>query len=94
MKTLALATALTAAITHGPTPAAALPSREPQPMLALTFDDLPEHAPLPPGETPLSVIGGITAALKAAGAPPELIQSYSGTLTDREASSRPSSCAK
>ena len=70
MKTMALATALTAAVTLAPTPVAALPSREPQPMLALTFDDLPEHGPLPPGETPVSVIGGITTALKAAGAPP------------------------
>lgn len=42
----------------------------PPPMLAITFDDLPLHGPLPPGVTPLQVITQIIAALKAAGAPP------------------------
>ncbi|WP_293974519.1 polysaccharide deacetylase family protein [Sphingomonas sp.] len=36
------------------------------PEIALTFDDLPSHGPLPPGETRLSVIDGLVAALKAA----------------------------
>lgn len=35
--------------------------------LALTFDDLPEHGPLPPGETMSGIIGRIAATLKAAG---------------------------
>jgi peptidoglycan/xylan/chitin deacetylase (PgdA/CDA1 family) len=42
----------------------------PAPQLAITFDDLPEHGPLPAGETPLAVIQRIVAALKAADAPP------------------------
>jgi peptidoglycan-N-acetylglucosamine deacetylase len=33
--------------------------------IALTFDDLPAHGPLPPGETRLSVAKAILAALKA-----------------------------
>lgn len=35
--------------------------------LALTFDDLPEHGPLPPGVSKSEVVGRIAAALKAAG---------------------------
>ncbi|MDO6415186.1 polysaccharide deacetylase family protein [Sphingomonas sp. BIUV-7] len=42
------------------TPAAAAPQ------IALTFDDLPSHGPLPPGETRLAVIERIVAALQAA----------------------------
>lgn len=38
--------------------------------VALTFDDLPVHAGLPPGMTRLDVARGILAALKAAHAPP------------------------
>lgn len=37
--------------------------------MALTFDDLPEHGPLPPGETRLQVISKIIAALKQAHVP-------------------------
>jgi len=37
-----------------------------QPM-AITFDDLPAHASLPPGETRVGVAGDLLAALKAAG---------------------------
>lgn len=37
-----------------------------RPMIALTFDDLPVHAPMPPGENPQSVIEAILAALEAA----------------------------
>jgi len=50
--------------------AAPAPTNADAPMLAITFDDLPEHGPLPPGETPLAVITRIIAALKAADAPP------------------------
>jgi lysophospholipase L1-like esterase len=39
----------------------------PRAKLALTFDDLPEHGPLPPGATMTQVVGRIAAALKAAG---------------------------
>jgi peptidoglycan/xylan/chitin deacetylase (PgdA/CDA1 family) len=38
--------------------------------LAITFDDLPAHSALPPGETRLQVAEAIIAALKAAHAPP------------------------
>lgn len=38
-----------------------------RPTIALTFDDLPVHGPLPPGETPQMVIDAILSALKAAG---------------------------
>jgi peptidoglycan/xylan/chitin deacetylase (PgdA/CDA1 family) len=38
--------------------------------LAITFDDLPAHSALPPGETRLEVAQEIIAALKAAHAPP------------------------
>jgi peptidoglycan-N-acetylglucosamine deacetylase len=34
-------------------------------LIALTFDDLPAHGPLPPGETRLSVAAAILATLKA-----------------------------
>lgn len=37
--------------------------------VALTFDDLPAHGPLPPGMTRLDVAKSIIAALKTAGAP-------------------------
>ncbi|WP_156361818.1 GDSL-type esterase/lipase family protein [Sphingomonas sp. Leaf343] len=40
-------------------------SVDPRPAIALTFDDIPSHGPLPPGETRLSVIRTITAALAA-----------------------------
>ncbi len=42
---------------------------DPRPAIALTFDDIPSHGPLPPGETRLSVIHRITAALAAEKAP-------------------------
>jgi peptidoglycan/xylan/chitin deacetylase (PgdA/CDA1 family) len=38
--------------------------------VALTFDDLPVHAELPPGKTRLGVVARIVAALADAGAPP------------------------
>jgi peptidoglycan-N-acetylglucosamine deacetylase len=57
MRTLALALAMLSAA-----PAAA---RE----IAITFDDLPVHAALPPGVTRLQVAQDVIAALKAAGVP-------------------------
>jgi peptidoglycan/xylan/chitin deacetylase (PgdA/CDA1 family) len=42
----------------------------PPPEIAFTFDDLPSHGPLPPGETRLDVASKILAALTAAHLPP------------------------
>ncbi len=41
-----------------------------RPKLALTFDDLPVHGPLPPGETRVGIAQKIVLALQAAKAPP------------------------
>ena len=41
-----------------------------KPKLAITFDDLPAHGPLPPGVTRIDVIDKIAAALKDAHVPP------------------------
>lgn len=38
--------------------------------IAITFDDLPVHGPLPPGETRIDVANKVIAALKAAHVPP------------------------
>lgn len=45
------------------------PSAEPAPKIAITFDDLPAHGPLPPGETRMEVISKIVAALREAHLP-------------------------
>jgi lysophospholipase L1-like esterase len=50
-------------LTGAPAPAG------PGPALALTFDDIPAHGPLPPGTTRVQIIDRIIAALKAEGAP-------------------------
>jgi peptidoglycan-N-acetylglucosamine deacetylase len=47
-------------------PAAAAQSRQ----IAVTFDDLPVHGPLPPGETRLDVANQVIAALRTAHVPP------------------------
>lgn len=49
-----------------PTPA---PSQSPQSEIALTFDDLPSHGPLPRGLSRVDIIDSIIAALRAARAP-------------------------
>ncbi|WP_240500163.1 polysaccharide deacetylase family protein [Sphingomonas montana] len=41
----------------------------PRPAIALTFDDIPVHGPLPRGQTRVGVIRAITAALRRAKAP-------------------------
>ncbi len=46
------------------------PSIDPSPKIAITFDDLPAHGPLPPGETRMEVISKIVAALRDAHVPP------------------------
>ena len=40
-------------------------NRDGTPTIALTFDDLPAHGPLPPGNTRLQVVDAIIAALRA-----------------------------
>jgi lysophospholipase L1-like esterase len=45
-------------------------SSEPAPKIAITFDDLPAHGSLPPGETRMDVISKIVAALRDANLPP------------------------
>jgi lysophospholipase L1-like esterase len=45
-------------------------SVDPAPKIAVTFDDLPAHGPLPPGETRLEVISKIISALHDANLPP------------------------
>jgi lysophospholipase L1-like esterase/peptidoglycan/xylan/chitin deacetylase (PgdA/CDA1 family) len=45
------------------------PTADPRPAIALTFDDIPAHGPLPPGETRVGVIRAIAAALAEAKAP-------------------------
>lgn len=47
---------------------APLPPADPE--VALTFDDLPSHGPLPKGLSRVDIINSIIASLKAAGAPP------------------------
>ena len=47
----------------------ALPAMAVAQEVALTFDDLPAHGPLPPGMTRLDVAKSIIATLKAANAP-------------------------
>jgi len=61
-----LTAALLAAL---PIPALPIPAFAAAPQIALTFDDLPSHMPYPAGETPVSVVNAIVAALKHAGAP-------------------------
>ncbi len=46
------------------------PSADPAPKIAITFDDLPAHGPLPSAETRMEVISKILAALRAAHLPP------------------------
>ncbi len=50
-------------------PVPVMPVADPRPAIALTFDDIPAHGPLAPGQSRTDVIRGITAALAAAGAP-------------------------
>lgn len=55
-----------------PVPVAPVPlksSADTRPAIALTFDDIPAHGPLAPGQTRADVIRGITTALAAARAP-------------------------
>lgn len=51
-------------------PLSLLSSADPAPKIAFTFDDLPVHGPLPPGESRLEVISKIIAALGDQHLPP------------------------
>lgn len=53
---------LIAALCGAPTASAAKP-----PEIAITFDDLPLHGPIPDGETPLSISKRVAATLRGAG---------------------------
>jgi peptidoglycan/xylan/chitin deacetylase (PgdA/CDA1 family) len=46
-----------------------IPANNPGPEIAITIDDLPVHAPYPPGVTPTQVNEQMIAALKAGGVP-------------------------
>ncbi len=50
-------------------PVPVVPRADSRPAIAFTFDDIPAHGPLTPGQTRVDVIHGITAALAAAKAP-------------------------
>ena len=51
----------------GQTPVSAVPAA---PQMAITFDDLPAHGPLPPGESRMDILSKIIAALHDAHVPP------------------------
>jgi peptidoglycan/xylan/chitin deacetylase (PgdA/CDA1 family) len=55
--------------------------------IAFTFDDLPAHASLPPGQTRLEVAQSLIASLKAAGLPP-VYGFVNGVREDQEPASR------
>lgn len=54
---------------HAPPATRAKPAPPPK-QIAITFDDLPVHGPLPPGETRLQVAQRVIRALEAAHVPP------------------------
>ena len=60
---------------------------DPAPMIAFTFDDLPAHAALPPGETRVGIADRIITALKAGGAPATGF--INGVQTENEPASVP-----
>jgi len=66
LATLKRRTMLVAAVLLG---SCATPQQPPGLEVALTIDDLPLHGPIPAGETPRSVAGGVIAALTKAGVP-------------------------
>ncbi|UAJ10785.1 polysaccharide deacetylase family protein [Glacieibacterium megasporae] len=58
-------------------------SAQARPSIAVTFDDLPAHGPLPIGTTRLAIVGDIVAALKASRVG-EVYGFVNGVLTERE----------
>jgi lysophospholipase L1-like esterase len=59
-----------AAMAQSISPSLFVPLADQAPKMAITFDDLPAHGPLPPGETRMEVIAKIVAALRDAHLPP------------------------
>lgn len=59
-----------ASMASAQSPLPARSAKPPAPQLAFTFDDLPAHGPLPPGEDRPEPVRQILAALKAAHMPP------------------------
>ena len=55
-----------------------------RPAIAITFDDLPLHGPIPEGETPLSIAKRVTSALNAAG-----VKNVMGMVNGRWTSTQP-----
>lgn len=66
----ALALPAGAQAAHGPKKAGKTDKAKQPKQIAITFDDLPVHGPLPPGETRLEVAHQVIAALKAGRIPP------------------------
>jgi lysophospholipase L1-like esterase len=62
------------------------------PAVAITFDDLPAHGPLPKGDTRVAIMARISAALRAAGAPPTY-GFTNGGFAANEPASRPALAA-
>ncbi len=61
--------AQTKAVIGASAPVPVVPAADPRPAIAFTFDDIPAHGPLAPGQSRVDVIRGITGALAAAKAP-------------------------
>jgi peptidoglycan/xylan/chitin deacetylase (PgdA/CDA1 family) len=55
-----------------------------KPKLAITFDDLPLHGPIPEGETPLSITQRVVAALNAVG-----VRNVMGMINGRWTATQP-----
>lgn len=68
-------------------PAQASEKPRPGPVIAFTFDDLPAHAPLPPGDTRVGIVADILKALDEAKAP--AFGFINGVQTEREPASTP-----
>lgn len=63
------------------------PKPEPAPMIAFTFDDMPAHSALPPGQTRIGIANQTIAALKAGGVP--AFGFLNGGFMEREPDSAP-----
>ncbi|HVI99388.1 MAG TPA: GDSL-type esterase/lipase family protein [Sphingomonas sp.] len=62
------------------------------PAIAITFDDLPVHGPLPEGDSRVAIMAKISAALKAAGVPPTY-GFTNGGFAENEPASKPALAA-
>ncbi len=62
------------------------------PEIAITFDDLPVHGPLPEGESRIAIMAAISDALKAAGVPPTY-GFTNGGFAEAEPASKPALAA-